>query len=254
MSMKFTEEEIVQLLEKYKYRSNQDNLERLPIKEETGILDKIRQGRYKELVKIHGLIDNAVYFGKATRSRKKLDEYYTAAWISGCTRAAIDGNMNPDDAYDLSDVLLGELENAETIDEIDKIFCITPYIFARAVANSRRSRGSYAVEQCRIYIARHIFKKISVDEVAGYVGLNPKYLSRIFAAEEHIPMYQYIQREKVETSCHLLRYSDRSISQIAQYMGFSSQSNFGVVFRKWKGMTPLEYRNLYYRDNYSFHE
>ena len=53
---------------------------------------------------------------------------------------------------------------------------------------------------------------------------------------------QYIQKEKCRHAAQMLQYTDYSISQIAQYFGFSSQSYFGACFQTWYGMTPNAYR------------
>jgi AraC-like DNA-binding protein len=38
-------------------------------------------------------------------------------------------------------------------------------------------------------------------------------------------------------------YTDKSLSAIALYLGFSSQGHFAKVFRELTGMTPGEYRD-----------
>ena len=56
---------------------------------------------------------------------------------------------------------------------------------------------------------------------------------------------EYICKVRVERAANLLRYSDEEISAIALYVNFPSQSYFGKMFRKYMGMTPLEYRKRY---------
>lgn len=43
----------------------------------------------------------------------------------------------------------------------------------------------------------------------------------------------------------LLRYTDKSITAISDYLGFSSQSHFSHVFKKYSGNLPNEYRKLH---------
>ena len=52
----------------------------------------------------------------------------------------------------------------------------------------------------------------------------------------------FILNEKTEEAKRLLRYSDKSASSIAAYLGFSSHGHFCKVFKKYAGMTPNEYR------------
>lgn len=63
------------------------------------------------------------------------------------------------------------------------------------------------------------------------------YLSRILG--EQVKLSNEIASNK---SKRLLRYSDKPISSIAAYPGFSSQGHFSNVFRKYSDCFPNEYR------------
>ncbi len=49
--------------------------------------------------------------------------------------------------------------------------------------------------------------------------------------------------KKSEEAACLLAYTDKSLIAISDYLGFSSQSHFARVFKKYLGSTPSEYRN-----------
>ena len=49
-------------------------------------------------------------------------------------------------------------------------------------------------------------------------------------------------QEKMEETKHLLRYSDKPVTAIGSYLGFSSASHFSRVFKSYVGSTPSEYR------------
>ena len=51
-----------------------------------------------------------------------------------------------------------------------------------------------------------------------------------------------ILKEKTEEAKRLLRYSDKPVTAIGSYLGFSSPSHFSRVFRSYVRMTPSEYR------------
>ena len=55
----------------------------------------------------------------------------------------------------------------------------------------------------------------------------------------------FILKEKTEEAKRLLRYSDKSLTAISNYLGFSSQSHFSRVFKKYTQRTPGEYREKY---------
>lgn len=63
-----------------------------------------------------------------------------------------------------------------------------------------------------------------------------------FKEELGINIGAYIVRCKLEDAKGLLTYSDKSLTEISNYLCFSSQSYFQNVFKKKYGLTPLQYR------------
>ena len=47
----------------------------------------------------------------------------------------------------------------------------------------------------------------------------------------------------LEEAKSLLTYSDKTLSEISNYLCFSSQAYFQTVFKKKYGLTPKQYRN-----------
>ena len=67
------------------------------------------------------------------------------------------------------------------------------------------------------------------------------YLSAKFKKEAGKTLTDFIWKEKTEEAKRLLRYSDKSLSSIGAYLGFSSPAHFSRVFKKYTGKTPSEY-------------
>jgi AraC-like DNA-binding protein len=57
------------------------------------------------------------------------------------------------------------------------------------------------------------------------------------------PSQRSISGKKSEEAARLLAFTDKSLISISDYLGFSSQSHFARVFKKYIGMTPSEYRS-----------
>ena len=66
-----------------------------------------------------------------------------------------------------------------------------------------------------------------------------------FKKETGYEVGAFITKCKIDEAKSLLRFTDRSISEISSYLAFSSQPYFQTVFRKVTGMTPLQYRNSF---------
>lgn len=246
---KLTEKRIYEQLERVRLENSENGLKRFPIQREHDLLDNIRRGNY---TKVHVLDYDILGKNMAmwTEDTRKVFEYNTVAGITGATRAAIDGGLRPDDAYDISEILLRELAGADTIEQMHDCFDMACKVFAHAVNRAKREQSSYLMEQCRLYVSRNITRKIYLADIAGYLKVNPSYLSRVFSQKEGITLEKYIQREKVQVACNLLKFSNSTVTEIALYIGFQSQSTFSAVFKKWMGMTPSGYRVLHKKINF----
>ncbi|RHP33370.1 helix-turn-helix domain-containing protein [Lachnotalea sp. AF33-28] len=96
----------------------------------------------------------------------------------------------------------------------------------------------------RRYVSQHLADEdLSRGDIAGYVYLNPDYLTRIVKKETGLPISEYIQRERMEAAMKLIDKTELSISSVAAEVGYQHFSHFSKVFRKHTGMSPMEYRS-----------
>ena len=78
--------------------------------------------------------------------------------------------------------------------------------------------------------------------IAGALYMSRPYLSKKFKEDTGENIADFILKEKTEEAKRLLRYSDKSLTAIGSYLGFSSASHFSRVFKTYVGSTPSEYR------------
>ena len=83
---------------------------------------------------------------------------------------------------------------------------------------------------------------VGAGELAKETGLSMDYLSRLFKRYEGVSVTEYILNVKVEAACNMLKYSDRKIGAVADYLSFGSLSYFSRVFKRKTGMSPQQYR------------
>lgn len=113
-----------------------------------------------------------------------------------------------------------------------------------AVPNEpRTAAGNRQCAAVRRYIDLHYKQPLTLDLLAEEAHMNKYYLSHTFKAEYGVSPINYMLSRRIEESKYLLAETDLSTSQIAQLLGFSSQSYFSQVFRRSQGVTPTEYRN-----------
>ena len=92
------------------------------------------------------------------------------------------------------------------------------------------------------YVQHHLSDAIKTEDIAGALYMSRPYLSKKFKEDTGETIADFILKEKTEEAKRLLRYSDKSLTAIGSYLGFSSASHFSHVFKAYVGSTPREYR------------
>lgn len=159
------------------------------------------------------------------------------------SRAAIRGGMDVEDALASSDAYIQECEMMTDMHQITRLQYDMILYYTQQVQRIRH--GNYASDLVRNvanYVQHHLSEAITTDQIAAHLFLSRQHLSRKFTQEAGIPLASFIRNEKIEESKRLLRYTDRSVSAIAAYLGFSSQGHFAKVFKEITDMNPGEYR------------
>lgn len=165
------------------------------------------------------------------------------ATITLLTRHAIAGGLDIETAYQLSDSYIQEIEKMSNTAAITQLSGTAVFDFTKRVADAKIPKGmSLEIFKCIQYISNHINQPISVDRIAHSLNMDRSTLSKKFKRELGFNISSYIMRRKLEEAKSLLRYTDKSISEISEYLCFSSQSYFQNVFKKKYGMTPNEFR------------
>jgi AraC family L-rhamnose operon regulatory protein RhaS len=85
----------------------------------------------------------------------------------------------------------------------------------------------------------------SVAASARGSGISVDHFSALFRASTGFGPTDYYQRRRVHRACHLLLNPAPSITAVAADLGFSDAPHFCRVFKRYKGTTPTEYRNIY---------
>lgn len=160
-----------------------------------------------------------------------------------CTRAAIEGGLDYDTAYQLSDYFIQSSERLTSADRLTDLLGKVSYTFAEKVAQSKTPVSTDERMQKAIrYIQQNVNQHLTVGDVADYVGFSKSYFSAYFKKTLGFSVSAFILRCKLEEGRELLQYTDKPISTISEFLCFSSQSHFQTAFKKQFGMTPNEYR------------
>ncbi len=164
------------------------------------------------------------------------------------SRAAIRGGMDIDDALSLSDAYIQKCEFLFSVDKITNLQYHMVLDYTEQVARLRNGNSpSKLVTDVSNYVQHHLSEPINVEALAKSLFLSRTYLAAKFKKESGTTLTDFILKEKVEEAKRLLRYTDKHATAIAAYLGFSSQSHFANVFKKYTNKSPNEYRKIHNR-------
>jgi AraC-like DNA-binding protein len=76
------------------------------------------------------------------------------------------------------------------------------------------------------------------------LGLEYHSLSTLFSSVENITIEQYIIRQRVERAKELLKYGERTLSEISYDLGYSSVQHLSNQFKRITGLTPTQFKRL----------
>ena len=98
------------------------------------------------------------------------------------------------------------------------------------------------VKQAQKYILQNLDQELSRDDIAAHVFISSGYLGRLFKKELHMNLTEYIYQERMKLAAQLLEHTDQYVTSIALKVGFSNFSYFSTQFKKYSGLTPVEFR------------
>ena len=89
---------------------------------------------------------------------------------------------------------------------------------------------------------REFHEPIEIKSLADQAGLSVSQLNRRFRARYQMSPSEYLQRVRIHEACRLLTDTDESIAEVAHDTGFYDQAHLTRTFKKWRDMTPSEFR------------
>jgi YesN/AraC family two-component response regulator len=210
-------------------------------REEQLVLQAVREGRAADAIRISESMDRDS--GRLSHADVRHRRYMAIVAITLCSRAAIDAGVSAASAYRISGYYINKCDEAQDpAHMLHHRNRAIEELAGRVAEKLNKPRDSGYVEQCRDYIRKHYREKIYLEDLAEAICLSPTYLSRLFKKETGICLQDAINEERVFRAGNLLLFSELSLTEIANYVGFPNQSYFGKIFKEYRGMTPNEYR------------
>ncbi len=99
------------------------------------------------------------------------------------------------------------------------------------------------------YIDAHVGEPIKVEELADMCSMSYSYFAKNFKQYYGRSCKEYIEFIRICKAEDLLLFTDFDLSYISQETGFADSSHLIKIFKKWKGVTPKQFKLQYAKTN-----
>ena len=92
------------------------------------------------------------------------------------------------------------------------------------------------------YIDCNYMENKTAAALGTELGISQGYLSQLVKKETGKTYSELIQQKKLEKAKELLKYSEKTVGQIAEETGYSDYYYFTKIFKRLTNLSPTEYR------------
>lgn len=211
--------------------------------QEQAIMNIVSKG---DVAALNSWLEFAPAISEGTLAKEQLRQHKNIFIVSATlvSRAAIRGGMDVNDAFSISDFYIQRCELLYSLNDITNLQYRMILDYTERVSRLHLNQNnSKLLIDVTNYIYHHISESIKTEDIAKSLYLSRPYLSKKFKEETNENIAEYIIKEKINEAKRLLRYSNKSLTQISSYLGFSSPGHFSRVFKKYTNLSPSEYKN-----------
>ena len=116
------------------------------------------------------------------------------------------------------------------------------------IFSGQKEHDDESIKKAQAYIEKNYDQKLNIDELANRFAISSRsFLRRFKKATANTPL-EYIQRVRIEAAKKRLESSTDTITQVMYEMGYIDSKAFRNIFRKYTGLSPVEYRRKYNRE------
>lgn len=113
----------------------------------------------------------------------------------------------------------------------------------RLLSEKKSSRlADFYIKEAVSYIEQNYQKGITVEEIAGILGIDRSYFGKLFKRIMGKSPQQFLINYRLVKAAQLLKSTDQPINVIASSVGYENQLHFSRAFKAAYGLSPREWR------------
>lgn len=156
------------------------------------------------------------------------------------------GGVHPLHLHRLSTHYASRIENARSVRQTLSLQEEMIRQYCQLVKHHSLSSYSWYVAQTITLVQYDLTADLRLKAIAEKLNVNGSYLSGLFHREVGCTLTEYINRQRIERSIHLLRMTTKAVQEIAAECGFQDVNYFIKLFKRHTGLTPKRYRTTHF--------
>ena len=113
------------------------------------------------------------------------------------------------------------------------------------IFNKQKEHGDSSILKVQQFIETNFTKSIHINQLCDVVSMGRRTFERRFKAATSNTPIEYIQRIRIEAAKKELENGLKTVNEIMYEVGYNDKTAFRDVFRKFSGVTPLDYRRKF---------
>ncbi len=115
-------------------------------------------------------------------------------------------------------------------------------VLDQSYKESKTNKNMY-INKAIDFIQVNYSRKISVLELAKFIGLDRKYISKLFKDIVGVTIQDYLISFRINKAKEMMKDKQLSIGDISRSVGYDNPLIFSKIFKKVNGMAPSKYRD-----------
>lgn len=140
------------------------------------------------------------------------------------------------------DLKFSNIDQLSEMEIKDKLREVTASL-TESIGKNSTGKDSYIAQKAVSYIEDN-YSDLNLDltQVCNELSISVSYFSTVFKKHTAMTFVKYLNNYRIEKAKYFLEYSQDSITEISEQVGFVDPHYFGIVFKKYTQTTPKKYR------------
>lgn len=140
--------------------------------------------------------------------------------------------------------IISDLENGISLDACNFANARLWHLLGDIAYHRRfaKDKDKNTIDQAILFMKERAQESVSLEEIAAYTNLSVTYFCRLFKKRMQQTPIDYFIRLKIQCACQYLDFTDMTVQDVGQQLGYDDPYYFSRTFKRVMGISPLSYR------------